>query len=84
MLESQSVFSRVVFCDPDLGLVHVLEAALIDMFHQVAGCRNAGLSGGEGSLKRKDHVGPPIYILRRVGYIYFQYFDALWHQFVCL
>ena len=52
----------VVYRGPDLGLVHMLEAALIDMFHQVSGCRNAARSGGEGGLNRKEHLGPPFYV----------------------
>ena len=60
----------------DLGLIHMLEAALISQFHQCVGCRNMANTGGEGGLLRKHHKGPPYFVyisggradqLKRVG-----------------
>ena len=60
----------------DLGLVHMLEAALVAEWHHCTGCRNAANSGGEGALNRPNHEGPPYYVyitggradqLKRVG-----------------
>ena len=61
----------------DLGLVHMLEAALVAEWHHCTGCRNAANSGGEGALNRPNHEGPPYYVyitggradqLKRVGW----------------
>ena len=66
----------VIYQGPDIGLVHMLEAALIDEFHPVSGCRNAAHSGGEGGLNERCHLGPPYFVyitggkadqLKRVG-----------------
>lgn len=46
----------------DVGLIHMLEAALIAEFHEIRGCRNAAESGGEGALNRPNHKGPPYYV----------------------
>ena len=46
----------------DLGLIHMLEAALISEFHQCRGCRNAANSGGEGALNKAVHGGPPYFV----------------------
>ena len=52
----------IIFSSPDLGQIHMLEAALIALFHTSAGCRNAPNTGGEGALNRKNHGGPPFYV----------------------
>ena len=66
----------VLYISDDLGLTHMLEAALISEFHTSTGCRNAPESGGEGGLNRKKHLGPPFFTyitggradqLKRVG-----------------
>lgn len=46
----------------DLGLIHMLEAALVAQFHQCTGCRNMEGTGGEGGLNRKNHLGPPFFV----------------------
>lgn len=46
----------------EVGLVHMLEAALVAEFHQVSGCRNAAGSGGEGALNRSNRESPPYYV----------------------
>lgn len=51
----------VIHQDNELGLIHMLEAALVDEFHSCVGCRNAANSGGEGGLNKKNHCGPPFY-----------------------
>lgn len=51
----------VLYISDDLGLTHMLEAALISEFHTSTGCRNAPESGGEGGLNRKKHLGPPFF-----------------------
>lgn len=52
----------IIYSGSDLGLVHMLEAALISEFHQIRGCRNAANSGGEGGLNRRSHSGPPYFV----------------------
>ena len=44
----------IIFMGADLGMVHILEAALISEFNQCIGCRNAANTGGEGALNRKS------------------------------
>ena len=51
----------IVHVSDDLGLTHMLEAALISEFHLESGCRNSPGTGGEGGLNRKKHLGPPFY-----------------------
>ena len=46
----------------DLGMVHMLEAALISEFHQCSGCRNAANSGGEGKLNKMNPPDPPYFV----------------------
>lgn len=66
----------IVFMSEDLGLVHMLEAALISEFHHLSGCRNAANTGGEGALTRTSRPDPPFFVyvtggradqLKRVG-----------------
>ena len=52
----------VVYSGSDLGMVHMLEAALILHYQEAPGCRNAAHSGGEGGLNRKFHLGPPYFV----------------------
>lgn len=52
----------VIFQGDDLGLIHMLEAALISEFQLATGCKNAPNSGGEGGLNRKRHLGPPYFV----------------------
>ena len=52
----------LIHVDNDLGLIHMLEAALISEFNACTGCRNAPGSGGEGALNRKTHQGPPYFM----------------------
>ena len=53
----------VIFSGSDLGMVHMLEAALILHYQDGSGCKNAPHSGGEGGLNRKCHVAlPPFYV----------------------
>lgn len=52
----------VIFQGDDLGMIHMLEAALISEFHMASGCKNAANSGGEGGLNRKHHLGPPYFV----------------------
>ena len=46
----------------EVGLIHMLEAALISEFQTCTGCRNSANSGGEGALNRKDREGPPYFV----------------------
>lgn len=43
----------------DLGMTHMLEAALVSDCSGIKGCRNHPETGGEGSLHRSD---PPFYV----------------------
>lgn len=52
----------IIYRGSDLGLVHMLEAALIAQYHTVSGCRNASHSGGEGALNRKVPLDPPYFV----------------------
>lgn len=45
-----------------VDLVHMLEAALISLFHQHIGCRNKEGSGGDGALNRKPPTPPPYFV----------------------
>ena len=49
----------IICVSDDVGLTHMLEAALISEFHSAVGCRNSPETGGEGGLNRKRHAGPP-------------------------
>ena len=46
----------------DLGLVNMLEAALISEFSQCTGCRNMANTGGEGGLNRQVRPHPPYFV----------------------
>ena len=46
----------------DVGLVHMLEAALVSHFQHLAGCKNEPDSGGEGALNHHAVRGPPYYV----------------------
>lgn len=52
----------LIFVDNNVGLIHMLEAALISEFQSCTGCRNSPGSGGEGALNRTNHKGPPYYL----------------------
>ena len=52
----------IIFQGEDLGMIHMLEAALISEFNMASGCKNAANSGGEGGLNRKHHLGPPYFV----------------------
>ena len=52
----------VIYSGSDLGMVHMLEAALILHYQNSTGCRNAANTGGEGGLNRRNHLGPPFYV----------------------
>ena len=53
-----------ILCVHDnIGLIHMLEAALIAEHQHIKGCRNAANSGGEGALNRtSNQEGPPYYV----------------------
>ncbi|CAE7029608.1 unnamed protein product [Symbiodinium sp. CCMP2592] len=42
----------VIFCGSSVKEVHMLEAALVSLFHSCSGCQNTSGSGGEGALNR--------------------------------
>ena len=46
----------------EVGLIHMLEAALIAEFQDCTGCRNSANTGGEGALNRKVREGPPFFV----------------------
>ena len=46
----------------DVGLVHMLEAALISHFQHLPGCKNEADSGCEGALNHHSARGPPYYV----------------------
>ncbi|CAE7258041.1 unnamed protein product, partial [Symbiodinium sp. CCMP2456] len=46
----------------EVGLIHMLEAALIAEFQNCTGCRNSANTGGEGALNRKVREGPPFFV----------------------
>lgn len=52
----------IVFMGNDLGMVHMLEAALISEFHKCTGCRNAANSGGEGKMNKLPPPDPPYFV----------------------
>lgn len=52
----------IVHESDDLGVVHMLEAALVAQFHHCTGCRNVEGTGGEGGLNRRKHLGPPFFV----------------------
>ncbi len=53
----------VIFSGDDVGVVHMLEAALISEFGHLVGCRNSPNTGGEGALNRKQPPPqPPFYV----------------------
>ena len=51
----------VIFSSNTVQEVHMLEAALINLFHSSAGCRNAPGTGGEGALNNPNAT-PPFYV----------------------
>jgi hypothetical protein len=57
----------IIFMGNDLGLVNMLEAALISEFSQCTGCRNMANTGGEGGLNRQVRPHPPISFMSLVG-----------------
>ena len=54
----------IIFAGDDVGIVHMLEAALISEFASGTGCQNMAETGGEGALNRKasPSAGPPFYV----------------------
>lgn len=52
----------VIFSGDDIGVVHMLEAALIGEFGDTIGCKNTPNSGGEGALNRTTVASPPYYV----------------------
>lgn len=52
----------IIYMGEDLGLIHMLEAALISTFQSCPGCRNAPNTGGEGALNRKCPAKPPYFV----------------------
>ncbi|CAE7908201.1 unnamed protein product, partial [Symbiodinium necroappetens] len=50
----------VIFCGSSVKEIHMLEAALVSLFHSCSGCQNTPGSGGEGALNRVSSV-PPYY-----------------------
>lgn len=52
----------IVFQSNDLGMVHMLEAALISEYCHYTGCRNAPHTGGEGALNKKRRSEPPYFV----------------------
>lgn len=46
----------------DLGLTHMLEAALIALNEGTVGFRNKPSSGGEGALNRRKPARPPFFV----------------------
>ena len=52
----------VLFAGEEVGLIHMLEAALISEFGSASGCQNKLHSGGEGALNRKNLEDPPYYV----------------------
>ena len=50
----------VIFVGTNVQEIHMLEAALVNVFHSCTGCRNAAGTGGEGALN-KCSASPPYY-----------------------
>ena len=50
----------VIFCGSNAREIHMLEAALVSLFHSCSGCHNTPGSGGEGALNRAFSK-PPYY-----------------------
>ena len=50
----------VIFSGSNVKEIHMLEAALVSLYHSTTGCQNAGGSGGEGALN-KATASPPYY-----------------------
>ena len=51
----------IIFASDSVKEVHMLEAALISLFHSSTGCQNMAGSGGEGALN-KPGATPPFYV----------------------
>ena len=51
----------VIFSSDSVKEVHMLEAALISLFHAGTGCQNVAGSGGEGALN-KQSARPPFFV----------------------
>lgn len=52
----------IICVNQNLGLIHMLEAALIQEFNTCNGCRNMPGTGGEGALNKKHHAPPPFFV----------------------
>ena len=52
----------LIWVSKSIDVVHMLEAALIQHFHQHVGSQNKKGSGGEGSLNKTNPAPPPYYV----------------------